>query len=75
MMNIFFKGPRDEGGRGGGGGGRMGGGPDPDKNKKIFIGGLPNVDESVLKEAFNTYGEVSYILYHYNLCIHVRVIP
>ncbi|XP_022330219.2 uncharacterized protein LOC111128721 isoform X3 [Crassostrea virginica] len=52
------KGPKDGGGRGhreGGGGGGGGGG---DKDKKIFMGGLPNVDEDFLRNFFGKYGKV-----------------
>ncbi|XP_011424947.1 DAZ-associated protein 1 isoform X2 [Magallana gigas] len=50
------KGPKDGGGRihGGGGGGGGGG----DKDKKIFMGGLPNVDEDFLRNFFGKYGKV-----------------
>ncbi|XP_061173412.1 DAZ-associated protein 1-like isoform X1 [Saccostrea echinata] len=47
------KGPRE-----GGGGRGHGGGGGGDKDRKIFMGGLPNVDEDFLRNFFGKYGKV-----------------
>ena len=44
---------------------------DPDKHRKIFMGGLPNVDEEFLMEFFSKYGTVCQLFYYKFLIVKI----